>query len=145
MCFPSQKFPWFLEESVAEVMERLCLFVHLRCAAVSHCCSCFLAAQPGALCVAQPLFPKGYAPKLSGHRGSPSLSVFHVVQGVATKRKSQAVIFSAQECTSGVRWKRERTRYHSWQSGIRDSRPGLRTMRSKYPSCNSNKDCFDES
>lgn len=94
---------------------------HLCCAAVPSCCS-------PSVCI---LFQR-FAPELPGHGGSPTLSVFHVIQRAATKTKKSAIIVFCH--ASGAACKRVRnTRYRSWQSGVRDSRLELPQDQTAHP------------
>lgn len=44
------------------------------------------------LCAFPNLLFQRFTPKFPGHRGSPTLSIFHMIQGVATKTKKRAII-----------------------------------------------------
>lgn len=61
---------------------------------------------PPVLCAFPSLHFQRFTPKFPGHRGSPTLSISHMIQGVATKTKKRAIIVfcdaSGAACTGSA-------------------------------------------
>lgn len=77
-------------------------------------------------------FSRGLLQNSQGTGGSPTLSIFHMIQGVATKTKKRAIIVFCG--ASGAAWTGvSHPRYHSWLSGIRDSRLELPQDQTAHP------------
>jgi len=86
-----------------------------------------LTAQPGALRASPNLFLQRDMPKKSqGTRDLPLSLSCDLGSGDQDKTGQTVVFCAAEELTSGVGCKQaSNPRYHSWQSGIGDSRRGL--------------------